>query len=140
MRVVLPCCLTALIVACSDSQGVNCTEILRVLTVVVTDTAGQPLDSLSSRTVVRATQAVLPTVPHSLGVHGPGRYEVVSDSHQDSLQQGDTILDFAAWDASHFATGTFVVASDGCHISKREGPDTIVATYRAVATQRGVLR
>ena len=51
----------------------------------------------------------------------------LTHSHRDSLQQGDNVLDFAAWDASQFGTGTFVVASDVCHISKREGPDTIVA-------------
>ena len=135
MRVVQPCFLAALIVACGDSQGVNCNDFLRTLTVVVTDTAGQPLNSLSSRTVVRTTQAVLtPVVPNSPDVYGPGRYEVVSDSHKDSLQQGDSVLDFAAWDASQFATGTFVVVSDGCHISKREGPDTIVATSSSDAS------
>ena len=128
MRSVLSCFLAAFIVACADSQGVNCTDILRIVSVMVTDTAGQPLDSLSRRTTVRATQIVLLRDSSLLGVLGPGEYEVVTDAHQDLLQPGDNVLDFRAWDASHLATGTFVIALVPCHISRREGPDAMVAT------------
>ncbi len=134
MRVVLPCLLAALIVCCGDPQGFTCTDDLRVVTVTVTDTAGQPLENLSTRTTVRATRVALPrdsTNP------GPviGHYPVVDDHHGDLLKPGDNILDFAAWDAFHFTTATFVVASGSCHVSKREGPDTIVAAQSRDASR-----
>jgi hypothetical protein len=128
MRAVLTCLLAVWIVACSDPQGRFCLDIERAVTVTVIDAQGWPLDSLQTRTVVQPTQAVVPTMdPNAAPIYESGRYQVVSDAHKEMLDPGPNVLEFAAWSDSLLGTATFVVEGNGCHVVKRDGPDTVVA-------------
>ena len=117
--------LALVIVACGDASVVGDTGVRHLVTVIVTDAASQPLDGLTSSTIVRATSTVLPGDPAD-PFQVLGRYRVMDDADKDVLEPGDNVVDFLAWDGSQFATGTFVIVTDGGHVSVRDGPDTIV--------------
>lgn len=122
-----PGALLALLAAgCDTAPPYACTLDFRSVAVSVVDSEGRLLSGLETRSVVERTGEVLSstTDPYD-GVQG--QYIVASDAHLDALSiDGDDVV-FTATGEDVRASARFLLADDGCHVYKEEGPAQITA-------------
>ena len=128
MRLLVLCLGPWLLSACDQQASYACTEEFRTITVEVVDAAERPVIGLAVESVNERTGAVLSPNPLGDGVSGAlGRYTVASDADLDALHvEGDPVL-FSASGEGVTASARFVIADDGCHVHKEDGPERILA-------------
>ena len=123
---------------CSDDcgQGVSltriqlgipevCTEIFVTLTLVVLDTNSQPviLDEVELTLNKEHLKYVSPILHEGF----TGFYALINDSHQELLNSQYGLVEFKGYQSGMLKINEqFIVASDGCHIQKLFGKDTVI--------------
>jgi hypothetical protein len=91
----------------------------------VVNGAGQPLSDVSVIDTVRRTGAVLQVTDGFLSL-SPGQVIIFSDAFVQSVGLiGDEVI-VVATAAGRSGSGTYRFASDGCHVRKVAGADTLV--------------
>lgn len=111
---------------CDAAIQYDCTDVFQTVAVEVVDAAGRPVVGLETRSVLERTGDVLQGAS-DYESHADGIYIVASDADLDVLSiGGDRVLFTATGDAAS-AQATFVLADDGCHITREEGPAQITA-------------
>lgn len=110
--------------ACSTSGGGTvCTDLFAFVTAVTVDAGGAPAAGpfVVTDTVPR-TAAVLTIAQQSYPV---GTATIFSDSYRSDVRaSGDSVLvtGVAAGKSFH---ARYLIGSDGCHVQKLAGPDTL---------------
>ena len=102
-----------------------------MITVEVVDSAGRPVEGLSTQSVNERTGQPLAvamgaTDAPEAGVQG--RYTVATDADARRLRVDGDPVAFTASGEGVQASARFVLADDGCHVVKEEGPDRVTAT------------
>lgn len=102
-----------------------CTAVFTAVAATVVDAAGQPLSGVTVTDTVRRTGAVLDVTAGSPPA-GSGAVIIFSDAFlQEVLPAGDEVIVVAAV-SGRSGSGTYRFGSDGCHVRKLAGPDTLV--------------
>ena len=132
MRRALPLALLPLLAGCalfspggSSDEPRACTAMYAYVTVRVVDEAGRPLDGLTATSTNKRTGEVLRREDAS--PFGEGVYAVATDGHLHRLDEDGDPFHFRAEGGGRVAEADFVIGSDGCHVVRREGPETVTA-------------
>ncbi len=121
--------------ACSNSPsgGQVCTALYAYITTTAVDSAGQPVNDLAIRDSVLRTHQAFDITDQSLGISTPGTYAIFSDSYLSAVREsGDAVQVTGNSESTgpgphpQFST-QYTFGSDGCHVKKLAGPDTVVA-------------
>jgi hypothetical protein len=129
--------LIATISLCSGLNGCStqplvCTAEFASLTATVGNGTGQPLPGLSVTDTVRRTGAVLQVTVGSpstdLPLDGFATVVIFSDAFLDAVRPtGDDVVVSVAADG-HSGGATYRFGTDGCHVRKLAGPDSVVVS------------
>jgi len=126
MRILIAC---ALLTGClphdeadfDDDQA--CTDLFATIGVNVVDSAGRPVTGLEAVSrfedngqELRLQQASAPD----------GFYIIVDDNQLPRISGEGEALRFDATGPRGAVAGQFLIASDGCHVEKVDGPDDLV--------------
>ena len=102
-----------------------CTAVFVGLSATVVDAAGQPLSGVSITDTVRRTGAVLDVTAGSPST-SPGTVIIFSDAFLQAVAPaGDDVI-VVATVGERAGSGAYRFGSDGCHVLKLAGPDTLV--------------
>lgn len=117
----------------SPGSGQVCTALFAYVTTTVVDSTGQPVNDLAIRDSVLRTGHAFDVANQSLALTTPGSYVILSDNDLDSVRAtGDSVrvsgssVNAGPAPSPGFSV-TYVLGSDGCHVKKLAGPDTVVA-------------
>lgn len=128
LRVFGPVAVAIILSGCGTEPPI-CTEQLVGLSVAVVNGVGQPLDGLSVTATVHRTGAVLDLTsaspPAALPAEG-GPAMVFSDDFIEAVRRGGDEVVVTVMAGGHTATGLYRFGSDGCHVRKIAGPDSLV--------------
>lgn len=121
--------------ASSPSPGRVCTDLFAYVTAVVVDSAGHPVNGLSIRDSVLRTRQAFDVTDQSLGIVTPGSYVIFSDNELRQVRgSGDSVLVTGTNEGAEPGIGAgsgfsamYMLGSDGCHVRKVGGADTVVA-------------
>jgi hypothetical protein len=107
-----------------------CSDELVALTAAVVHGTGQPLTGLSVTDTVLRTGAVLEVTaglpPSDLPAAGLPVTMIFSDEFREAiLAVGDEVI-VVVTAGGHSGSGRYQFGSDGCHVQKLAGPDTLV--------------
>ena len=108
-----------------------CTAVLEAIATTVDNGAAQPLNGLTVTDTVRRTGAVLHVVAGSgvadtLPANSSASVVIFSDDFlQAVLPTGDEVIVVVAA-GGRTGSGNYRFGSDGCHVRKLAGPDTLV--------------
>ena len=115
-------------VACGNDGGNQqvCTDLFAYITTIAVDSAGQPVPGpFTVRDSVQRTGAVFTIA--GVGLDTPGLVTVFSDTQLDAVRQsGDAVTMTGSGSGKSFGA-VFSFGSDGCHVRRIAGPDTVVA-------------
>lgn len=120
------CIATVVSTACSSPDGgLVCTASFAFVTAIAIDSAGAPVDGLVvSDSVLRTGMRF--DIGQLNGVGTPGTIVIWDDTHLTSVRRsGDSVRVTGAATARGFLA-TWQFGSDGCHVRKLSGPDTVV--------------
>jgi hypothetical protein len=111
---------------CDTSPSV-CTASFAMITATVVDGTGQALSEVSVTDTVRRTGAVL-DVTQDIPPLDPGTAVIFSDAFLSAIRPaGDDVTVVATAEAG-VGSAQYRFGSDGCHVRKLAGPDTLVAS------------
>jgi hypothetical protein len=120
--------LLAIIVAasgCSSDSQAACTTLFATSGVVVLDSVGAPVSGIVVTDTVVRTGHSLVIAQFPTGILD-GHATVFTDAEQgDVLASGDAVVATGTLGVRSFRA-SFVFGSDGCHLQKISGPDTVV--------------
>ena len=123
-RPVLTLSLCAALSGCSTDPLV-CTAVFATITASVVDGAGQPLSGVGVTDTVRRTGAVLDVTGSSPPI-GLGTVAIFSDAFLQAVAPaGDEVI-VVATAGGRSGSANYRFGSDGCHVRKLAGPDTLV--------------
>jgi len=125
-QALVPLSLGSLVSGCNTEPGV-CTRDFRTITAAVVDGAGQPRNDVTAVDTVRRTGAVLDVTAISPSI-APGFVVVFSDAFLQAVaRSGDQVI-VVATSGDQSSQATYLFGSDGCHVRKLAGPDTLVVS------------
>ena len=116
----------AAVTACSDTSGGSdgaCTASFAIHTVRIEDGAGSPVSGASVTAVLARTGEVLQ--PTTLSLMTEGVYVVVDDGSTHLIRRQGDQVDVRVTSGSASRDLGYVFATDGCHVNKVSGPDTV---------------
>ena len=123
IRLMLALGLCPLLSACGTGPAV-CTASFAMITATVVDGAGQSISDVTVIDTVRRTGAVL-DVTGTTPASGPG-VTIFSDGFLQTVKaSGDEVI-VVATAAGRSGSADYRFGSDGCHVRKLAGPDTLV--------------
>lgn len=106
-----------------------CTDEFVAVPVAVANRTGEALASVSVRDTVLRTRMVLDiTAEHPSGgvpAEGVSAVIVFSDAFEDAILPAGEPVAVAVTAGSHSASALFEFGTDGCHVRKLAGPDTL---------------
>ncbi|HIG75885.1 MAG TPA: hypothetical protein EYQ24_15260 [Bacteroidetes bacterium] len=122
-----PGALLALLAAgCDTTTPYACTLEFRSVSVSVVDPQGRLLPGLEAQSIVERTGEVLSRTSDPYD-GSQGQYVVASDAHLEALSIDGEEVVFTATGEGVRASARFILADDGCHVQKEEGPAQITA-------------
>jgi hypothetical protein len=111
------------------TEPLICTAQLVGLSVAVINDVRQPLNGLSVTATVQRTGTVLDITsaspPADLAPEG-GHVIVFSDHFIEAVRRGGDDVAVVVLAGGHAASGLYRFGSDGCHVQKIAGPDSLV--------------
>lgn len=117
-----------LLTGCDTDALYACTEEFRTIQVRVVDQIGRPVEGLQAQSVLAENGAPLVALdPSDPQVGTDGFYPVASDANLDVLDIDGEAVIFTATGPGVRAEARFVVADDGCHVTREEGPTEVTA-------------
>lgn len=118
-----------LLSACDATSGFAyaCTEEFVTIQVEVVDAFGRSIPGLSYASVNERTGEVLKSSTDAPTLGASGVYPVANDLHADRLRVDGDPIRFTASGDGVLASALFVIADDGCHVRREDGPDRITA-------------
>ena len=124
--------LGAAMTGCGTDPLVLCSDQLVALTAAVVNDTGQPLTGLSVTDTVLRTGAVLEVTadspPSNLPAVGLPATMIFSDEFREAIHAtGDEVVVVVSAEG-HSGSGRYQFGSDGCHVQKLAGPDTLVVS------------
>jgi len=121
---VLGCC------AASSGCGTGpsaCTASFAMVTAAVVDGSGQALSDVSVTDTVRRTGTVL-EVTQTPPPFDPGTAVIFSDAFLSAVFPAGDDVSVVATAAGRSGSAQYRFGSDGCHVRKLAGPDTLVVS------------
>ena len=111
--------------ACTtSSSGGACTAIFAYITAVAVDAGGQPVTGLAvADTVVRTGHGF--AVPQD-AVFLAGTVDIFSDNFMGEVRESGDAVRVTGTAAGKGFSASYTFGSDGCHVRKVAGPDTVV--------------
>ena len=107
------------------TDALVCTAVFVAIPATVVNGAGQALSGVSVTDTVRRTGAVL-NVTNGSSALSPGTVVIFSDVFLNAIMPlGDEVIVVAAV-GGHTGNAAYRFGSDGCHVRKLAGPDTLV--------------
>jgi hypothetical protein len=107
------------------TDALVCTAVFVAIPATVVNGAGQALSGVSVTDTVRRTGAVL-NVTNGSSSPSPGTVIIFSDVFLSAITPlGDDVI-VVATAGGHAGNATYRFGSDGCHVRKLAGPDTLV--------------
>lgn len=104
-------------------EGVACTMMLAMVTVQVTDAAGQPITLDEAYTTVAQSSQRVPTQQSM----GGGRYVVLDDGYRKDLaNRKDEFRFIGMRNGAKVVDETYTISADCCHVKKESGKDVVV--------------
>ena len=105
-----------------DCDGIACTMMFAMVTVNVTDSAGQAVKLDDAYTISNITAD---TIRHEQNLHDMG-YIVLDDSYQKYIVNTSATFQFiGVKDGKQVVNAPFVIGADCCHINKISGETEI---------------
>ncbi len=113
------------VASCSSNNGQVCTANFASVTATAVDASGQPVSNLAiTDTVVRTGDGF--DVQQNGFFNAAGVLVVFSDNYIGHVRgSGDSVRVTGTGAAKSF-TATYQFGTDGCHVRKISGPDTVV--------------
>jgi hypothetical protein len=112
------------------TDPVVCTDEFVVLTAAVANSTGQALAGLSIRDTVLRTRTVIDltaaTPPADLPAQGLPAVPIFSDAFESAIHPAGEAVAVVVTAGDHSTSARFEFGSDGCHVQKLGGPDTLV--------------
>ena len=127
-RAGLACILGAASFGACDSGagGQACTAIFAYVTATVVDESGQPVLVAGVRDSVLRTGAAFDVAQYGF-LNAAGTAVVFSDGNIGAVRQSGDSVRATGTAAGKSFSATYRFGSDGCHITRIAGPDTVVA-------------
>lgn len=112
--------------ACGDGDGARvCTASFAFITSVAVDGAGLPVSNLVvTDTVVRTGKGF--DVAQNGFFNAAGVFVVFSDSYLADVHEAGDAVRVSGTSGGKGFSATYEFGSDGCHVRKVSGPDTVV--------------
>jgi hypothetical protein len=127
-RLVSLASLVAGVSSCSTDPLV-CTDELVALTATVVNRTGEALPSLNVRDTLLRTGTVLDvSAEHpsgELAIEGAATVIIFSDAFKSAIRPSGEPVAVALTVGDHSASARFEFGTDGCHVQKLAGPDTL---------------
>ena len=112
-----------------DTDPLVCTDELVAITATVVNRTAQAFPSLSVRDTVLRTETVLDiTAEHpSVGLPADGVPALIifSDAFKDAIRPTGEAVAVVVTAGDHSASARYEFGTDGCHVQKLAGPDTL---------------
>ena len=111
-----------------NSDILFCTADAEAIQITIVNQIGQPLDGIQVVDTVRRTGRVLslPAAPAPLGVPAEGGPAAVfSDNFLHDVRPGGDEVVVVVTAGGRSTSGTFRFGSNGCHVEKLAGPDSL---------------
>lgn len=113
------------LVACENSGGKVCTASFAFITAVAVDGAGQPVSNLLvTDTVVRTGKGF--DVLQNGFLNAAGVFVLFSDNQIGEVRESGDAVRVSGTNGSKSFSTLYQFGSDGCHVKKISGPDTVV--------------
>jgi hypothetical protein len=126
-RIFMAIGLSVSLTGCGSEQLMGCAG-LQAITATVVNPVGQPLDALQVTDTIRRTGAVLP-VSSSGGLPAEASSVLIfSDDFKESIRRGGDEVVVVVSAGGHSAAGLYRFGSDGCHVQKLSGPDSLTVS------------
>jgi hypothetical protein len=109
----------------SDGGGQACTDLFAFITATAINGSGQPVSNLAIRDSVIRTATGF-DISQEGTLNSAGTIVVFSDSYLANVREsGEPVLVSGTGAGLGFAAG-YQFGTDGCHVRKISGPDTVV--------------
>jgi hypothetical protein len=109
----------------NNCHDVACTMIFGAVTIRVTDSDGKPVILNEAYTLREGSNEKITYT--GTGIEN-GTYTVIDDSYQKNLVNSTATFYFTGIkDGKEVVKEKFVIGADCCHVSKKEGPESVVA-------------
>jgi citrate lyase gamma subunit len=112
-----------------DTDILVCSAELVAIHITIVNQVGQPLDGLQVADTVRRTGKVLDLSPAASPVIVPaegGAAAVFSDDFLHEVRSGGDEVIVVVTAGGHSSSGVFRFGSNGCHVEKIAGPDSLI--------------
>jgi hypothetical protein len=112
-----------------DTDILFCSAELAAIHITIVNQVGQPLDGLQVADTVRRTGKVLDLSPAASPVVVPaegGPAAVFSDDFLHEVRSGGDEVIVVVSAGGHSSRGVFRFGSNGCHVEKFAGPDSLI--------------
>ena len=126
MRTLLLLALALALGACDNATQYACTDEFRTIAVEVVNASGRPVSGLTAQSVLERNGQPLADASDALPDED-GLYAVASDADLDALSIDGERVVFTATGDRIIAQATYVIADDGCHVTREDGPTEITA-------------
>jgi hypothetical protein len=129
-RILIATGVSAGLSGCGSDKLVACAEDIETITATVVNQVGQPLAGLEVTATVRRTGTVL-TLTQSPVQELPsagGSVMVFSDEFQRNIRPGGEDVSVVVTAGGHSGSGLFRFGSNGCHVQKLSGPDSLTVS------------
>jgi hypothetical protein len=106
-----------------------CTGEFVAVTAAVVNRTGQALAGLRVHDTVVRTGAIIHITPTPLGdlpAEGPSAVPIFTDEFKDAIRPGGDVVSVVVSAGERSANARYEFGTDGCHVQKLEGPDTLV--------------
>jgi len=114
-----------LVAGCNREFGSVCTASFAFISAVALDDANQPVSGLVVRdSVIRTVQGFAVSQVGLPG--GSGTFTIFSDNYLASVREGGDSVVATGTAAGKSFSAVYEFGSDGCHVRKIAGPDTVV--------------
>lgn len=126
------CLVLAVTIAACSGPGTDgvCTASFAYLTVHAIDGTGQPVSGLAIRDSVLRTHQAFDVIDQSLAQFVPGTAVLLTDSNIAAVREAGDSVHVTGMTAGESFTANYIFGSDGCHVRKIAGPDTVVVLGR----------
>lgn len=129
VRLIATALLGAALSGCS-AEPLVCTADFAFLTATVVNGADQPITSPAVTDTILRTGAVLHVTAGSpaqtVPAHGAGSVTIFSDAFLNAVEPAGDDVSVVVATGSRAASARYRFGSDGCHVRKLAGPDTLV--------------
>jgi hypothetical protein len=119
--------LVVALIGCDTGPSV-CTASFAMITATIVDGSGQAVSGVSVRDTVGRTGRILDVQQENLGTFDPGIAIIFTDAFVSVIRRGGDNVTTVVTADGLIGSAEYRFGSDGCHVRKLGGPDTILVS------------